>query len=62
MMTRIQANVISKLFRVQVEREDDKVPNYEHKKRRMTMGRGAMPSHDGAEDAPPEKDIPLVHC
>jgi len=40
MMERIQANVLSKLFRVQVQVEDDSLPEYRHKKRRMHMGHG----------------------
>jgi len=47
MMDRIQANVLSKLFRVQVQVEDDSLPEYRHKKRRMHMGRGASPADGG---------------
>ena len=51
MMDRIQSNVIGKLFRVQVEvEEDEALPEYRHKKRRMTMGRGALPSDGGGHE------------
>ncbi len=39
-MDRIQANVISKIFKVQVQIEDESLPEYHHKKRRMTMQHG----------------------
>jgi preprotein translocase subunit SecA len=47
MMGRIQANVISKLFRVQVQVEDSSLPEYRHKKRRMTMQHGGGGPADG---------------
>jgi len=51
MMARIQSNVISKLYRVQVEvEEDEALPEYRHKKRRMSMGRGALPSDGGGHE------------
>ncbi len=51
MMARIQANVISKLYRVQVEvEEDEALPEYRHKKRRMSMGRGSLPSDGGGRE------------
>jgi len=42
MMERIQANVIGKLFRIQVVQDDD-LPSFERKQRRRTMGRGDLP-------------------
>jgi preprotein translocase subunit SecA len=47
MMGRIQANVLSKLFRVQVQVEDSSLPEYRHKKRRMTMQHGGGGPADG---------------
>jgi len=52
MMGRIQSNVLGKLFRVQVQREDEAMPEYRHKKRRMTMqhgGGGADPANGGGK-------------
>jgi len=37
MAARIKKNVASKIFRVQVEREEEELPEFEHKKRRMQM-------------------------
>jgi len=37
MAARIKKNVASKIFRVQVEREEEDLPEFEHKKRRMQM-------------------------
>ena len=48
MMDRIQSNVISKLMRVQVETEEETLPEYRHKQRRGTTGRGKMASPGGA--------------
>jgi preprotein translocase subunit SecA len=50
MMDRINSNVIGKIFRVQVEVEDEAMPEYRHKKRRMSMGRGAAPSDGGGHE------------
>jgi preprotein translocase subunit SecA len=47
MMDRISANVLSKLFKVQIQVEDESLPEYRHKKRRMRMGRGASPADGG---------------
>jgi preprotein translocase subunit SecA len=47
MMARIQANVISKVFRVQIQVEDESLPEYRHKKRRMTLQHGGGGPADG---------------
>jgi preprotein translocase subunit SecA len=47
MMGRIQTNVISKVFRVQVQVEDSSMPEYRHKKRRMSFERGGGPADGG---------------
>ena len=50
MMGRIQSNVISKLFRVQVETEEESLPEYRHKQRRGTTGRGKLAGGPEASD------------
>ncbi|MBW2735153.1 MAG: preprotein translocase subunit SecA [Deltaproteobacteria bacterium] len=57
MMERIYANAINKIFRVQVqEEEEDKLPQqYRHKKRHMTMGRGDMENYADGEEPGTEK-------
>jgi len=52
MMGRLKDNAISKLFRIQVQREQE-LPEYEHKQRQMTMGRGQVDGDDG--DGQPQK-------
>jgi len=47
MMGRIQSNVLGKLFRVQVQVEDDSMPEYRHKKRRMSLQHGQAQAADG---------------
>jgi len=50
MMERIKSNIISKVFKVQVEPDDEAMPEYRHKKRRMSLGRGADPSQGGGRE------------
>ena len=57
MMGRIQGNVISKLFRVQVAREEEQLPEYKHKKRRMTLGRGQTAEDGEAEGEQKAKTV-----
>ncbi|MBK8479864.1 MAG: preprotein translocase subunit SecA [Proteobacteria bacterium] len=53
-MGRIQINAVTKLFRVQLER-DEELPRYEHKQRQITLGRGQLDSPAGeGEAATPE--------
>ena len=49
MMERIQSNVLSKLFRVQVETEEESLPEYRHKQRRGTAGRGKLAGPDPSD-------------
>ena len=51
MMSRIQSNVIGKVFHIQIARDDAEIPAYEHKKRQMTMGRGDVPGEEEAAQA-----------
>jgi preprotein translocase subunit SecA len=46
-MGRIQANVTGKVFRVQVQVEDSSMPEYRHKKRRMSFEHSAGGPADG---------------
>lgn len=48
MAGRIKRNVASKIFRVQVEREQEDLPEFEHKKRRMQLTHASGGSLDGA--------------
>ncbi|MFH1131383.1 MAG: preprotein translocase subunit SecA, partial [Pseudomonadota bacterium] len=51
MMARIKGNVISKLFHVQIQKEEE-IPAYQRKKRRMTLGRGSSPGEDEQSSKP----------
>jgi preprotein translocase subunit SecA len=46
MMDRIQANTVTKLFRVQIQREEDQVPQLHHKERQMEEHGVANKSED----------------
>ena len=48
MMSRIQANTVTKLFRVQIRREEEKVPELQQKERQM-VERGAADKSDADE-------------
>ncbi|MDX9999960.1 MAG: preprotein translocase subunit SecA [Polyangia bacterium] len=54
MMVRIKKNVAAKIFRVQVQKEEEDLPEFEHKKRRMQLqhasggGLGGSPQQGGA--------------
>jgi preprotein translocase subunit SecA len=48
MMERIQTNVSTKIFRVQIRREEDEIPELQARQRRMTA---VHPSATGAADA-----------
>src|SRR5262249_2572245 len=51
MMDRIQANTVTKLFRVQIQREEEQVPQLHHKERQMAEHGGANKTEDEvAED------------
>jgi preprotein translocase subunit SecA len=49
MMDRIQANTVTKLFRVQIQREEEQVPQLHHKERQMEEHGVANKSDDEAE-------------
>ncbi|HMG22283.1 MAG TPA: SEC-C metal-binding domain-containing protein, partial [Kofleriaceae bacterium] len=51
MMDRIQANSINKLFRVQIAREEDQVPQLQHKERQLEEHGVANKSEDEAAPA-----------
>jgi len=51
MMTRIQANVVTKLFRVEIQKQDEAVPSLAAQKQRQMVMAGAAGKTDTAEEA-----------
>jgi preprotein translocase subunit SecA len=49
MMDRIQTNTVNKLFRVQIQRDEEQVPQLHHKERQMEEHGVANKSDDEAE-------------
>jgi preprotein translocase subunit SecA len=51
MMDRIQANAVTKLFRVQIQRQEEPIPEIQEKQRQMVERGVADKTEDGDEDA-----------
>jgi preprotein translocase subunit SecA len=50
MMARIQANVVSKIFHVQIQREEEQVPTLEQERRRRLIEQGAAGKTDQSDN------------
>ena len=55
MAARVKKNVASKIFKVQVEREEEELPEFEHKKRRMQMQHASGGSLGGSPQQQSQK-------